>query len=106
MVTHSCTKKTSSPKMLPKTATKAVAIAMETTAKPMGISAATTAPNSTSRMSIATGMPMRSPCTRSDSAISPFSNAMVASPTTRTRKPSRPSASSTTWMISSAFSVA
>ena len=51
-------------------------------------------------------MPIRSPCTKSDSDSSPFSKAMVASPATRTRNPSRRLASSTMWMISSAFSVA
>ena len=106
IVIHSRTKKTSSPKSVPMTATIASVMKIETTASPMGISAATTAPKSTRRMRSAIGRPMRSPCSRSVADSSACSKRLLTSPTTSTSKPSLPSASSTTWMTSSTFSSA
>ena len=69
MVTISVTKKLSS-KTWPMSATRPNAMAMDTTARPIGARAATTAPKSTSRMMSATGMPNRSPCSSSSLANS------------------------------------
>ena len=86
--------------------TAANARAMATIASPIGRRAATTAPKRARRMISATGMPKRSPCSKSRALSSLFSKATLASPPMSTRKSSAASASSTTWMTSSTFSVA
>ena len=72
------------------------AMMMQTMDNPMGARAATRVPNRTTRMIMATGMPMRSPRLKSVSDSSLLSWAVLASPTMSTRKPSLPLASSTT----------
>ena len=90
----SVTKKESSTKR-PTSAVAPSAVTMASAASTSGTKAATTAPNSTSRIRRAMGTPTRSPCSISRTLSSLVSNATLASPTRYTSNASAPPASST-----------
>ena len=90
------TTKKLSGEIWPISAASASATMIAKIASTSGTSAATTVPNTASRITRAIGMPMASPIWRSLSESFVKSRLSVAWPVTRTRKPPCPSARSTT----------
>ena len=93
-------------KAWPRSAVNATAAVMATRLSTIGRPAATTAPNTISRMMSAIGTPMPSPLRRSRSAVSLKSLLMLAVPVTSASRPPRPSAAWTTSCTLSMFSSA